>query len=113
MISVRPGLPSIRYRWETPAQATRFHRHLVNAYIRGDAQETPLRPGQLQVAIVGAGATGTELAAELHRTTREIVAYGLDRSQNTKSSFALALAWWSFVGRLPHKHGSGREALTS
>jgi NADH dehydrogenase len=25
------------------------------------------------------GATGTELAAELHRTTREIVAYGLDR----------------------------------
>jgi NADH dehydrogenase len=31
------------------------------------------------VAIIGAGATGTELAAELHRTTREVVAYGLDR----------------------------------
>jgi NADH dehydrogenase len=31
------------------------------------------------VAIVGAGATGAELAAELHRTTREVVAYGLDR----------------------------------
>jgi NADH dehydrogenase len=28
---------------------------------------------------VGAGATGVELAAELHRTTREVVAYGLDR----------------------------------
>ena len=38
-----------------------------------------MRPGQLHVAIVGAGATGTELAAELHRTTREVVAYGLDR----------------------------------
>jgi len=38
-----------------------------------------VRPGQLHVAIVGAGATGTELAAELHRTTREVVAYGLDR----------------------------------
>ena len=28
---------------------------------------------------IGAGATGTELAAELHRTTRQVVAYGLDR----------------------------------
>ena len=40
---------------------------------------TPLRPEQLHVAIIGAGATGVELAAELHRTTRELVAYGLDR----------------------------------
>jgi NADH dehydrogenase len=31
------------------------------------------------VAIIGAGATGVELAAELHRTTREVVAFGLDR----------------------------------
>jgi NADH dehydrogenase len=38
-----------------------------------------VRPGQLHVTIVGAGATGTELAAELYRTTREVVAYGLDR----------------------------------
>ena len=32
-------------------------------------------PGQLHVAIIGAGATGTELAAELHRTARAVVAY--------------------------------------
>ena len=31
------------------------------------------------MAIIGAGATGTELAAELHKTTRQLVAYGLDR----------------------------------
>jgi hypothetical protein len=43
---------------ETPAQATRFNRRLVNAYIRADAQESPLRPGQLQVAIVGDGRNG-------------------------------------------------------
>ena len=29
-----------------------------------------MRPGQLHVAIIGAGATGTELSAELHRTAR-------------------------------------------
>ena len=38
-----------------------------------------MRPGQLHVAIIGAGATGTELAAELHRTVREVVAYGMTR----------------------------------
>jgi NADH dehydrogenase len=52
---------------------------LLNACLRAQTQEGPVRPGQLHVAIVGAGATGTELAAELHRTIREVVAYGLDR----------------------------------
>jgi NADH dehydrogenase len=64
---------------ETPAQAERFNRRLVNACLRAQTQRGPVRPGQLHVAIIGAGATGTELAAELYRTTREVVAYGLDR----------------------------------
>jgi NADH dehydrogenase len=33
----------------------------------------------LHEAIIGAGATGTELAAELHHTARAIIAYGLDK----------------------------------
>ena len=64
---------------ETPEQAERFHTRLVNACLRANTQTEPLRPGQLHVAIIGAGATGTELAAELHKTTRQLVAYGLDR----------------------------------
>jgi NADH:ubiquinone reductase (H+-translocating) len=64
---------------ETPAQAERFNRRLVNACLRAQTQKDPVRPGQLHVAIVGAGATGTELAAELRRTIREVIAYGLDR----------------------------------
>jgi NADH:ubiquinone reductase (H+-translocating) len=74
-----PGVAQYAVPLETPAQAARFNRRLVNACIRAQAQQEPVRPGQLHVAIVGAGATGTELAAELHRTTREVVAYGLDR----------------------------------
>jgi NADH dehydrogenase len=31
------------------------------------------------VSIIGAGATGTELSAELHRTARGVVAFGLDK----------------------------------
>ena len=64
---------------DMPDQAERFHMRLVNAMMRAHSQTEPLRPEQLQVAIIGAGATGTELAAELHKTTRQLVAYGLDR----------------------------------
>lgn len=74
-----PGVAEHAVPMETRAQAERFNRRLVNACIRAHTQDGPVRPGQLHVAIIGAGATGTELAAELHRTLREVVAYGLDR----------------------------------
>ncbi len=74
-----PGVAKHAVPLETPAQAERFNRRLVNACLRAQTQTEPVRPGQLHVAIVGAGATGTELAAELHRTIREVIGYGLDR----------------------------------
>jgi NADH:ubiquinone reductase (H+-translocating) len=74
-----PGVAEHAMKLETPADAQRFHARMVNACVRAHSQSGPLRPEQLHVAIIGAGATGVELAAELHRTTREMVAYGLDR----------------------------------
>jgi len=74
-----PGVKSHAIALETPVDAARFHRRLVNALIRAHAQPQALRPEQLHVAIIGAGATGVELAAELRNTTRTLVAYGLDR----------------------------------
>jgi NADH dehydrogenase len=64
---------------DTQEQAQKFHRYLHNALLRAQTQNVVLQPGQLEVAIVGAGATGVELAAELHNTTRELAAYGLDK----------------------------------
>ena len=74
-----PGVREHGISLDTSLQAKQFHSKLVNAYIRAHAQSAPLRPEQLHVAIIGAGATGAELAAELHYTTRQLVAYGLDR----------------------------------
>jgi NADH:ubiquinone reductase (H+-translocating) len=73
-----PGAREHTISLDMPQQADLFHRRLVNACIRANAQHDPLRPEQLKV-IIGAGATGVELAAELHKTTRELVSYGLDR----------------------------------
>ena len=74
-----PGAAANAVPLETPEQASRFNKRLVNACLRAQDQAEPIRPGQLHVAIIGAGATGTELAAELHRTARAIIAYGLDK----------------------------------
>lgn len=74
-----PGVAEHAIKLDTPEEAERFNRRLVNACIRAHTQEGPIRPGQLHVAIIGAGATGTELSAELHRTARGVVAFGLDR----------------------------------
>ena len=79
-----PGVREHAMRLETAEDARRFHARMVNACIRAHHQAAALRSGQLHVAIIGAGATGIELAAELHRTTREVVAYGLDRVKPDK-----------------------------
>lgn len=79
-----PGVNEHAIALDMPRQAARFHRRLVNACMRAQLQTEPLAPEQLHVAIIGAGATGTELAAELHKTTRQLVAYGLDRINSDK-----------------------------
>jgi NADH:ubiquinone reductase (H+-translocating) len=66
-----PGVKDHAIALETPEQADRFHRRLVNACVRAHAQREPLQPRQLQVAVIGAGATGFELVAELHTTQLE------------------------------------------
>ena len=74
-----PGAAEHAISLDTPEQAALFHSRLINACLRANAQTEPLRPGQLHIAIIGAGATGVELAAELHNTIREFVSFGLDR----------------------------------
>jgi NADH:ubiquinone reductase (H+-translocating) len=74
-----PGVAEHAIALETTAQAQRFHRRLVNACLRAHMQAEALSPRQLQVAVIGAGATGVELVAELHKATRTLVSYNLER----------------------------------
>lgn len=74
-----PGVAQHAIMLDMPEQAERFNRRLVNACFNANSQAGPIRPGQLHVSIIGAGATGAELSAELQHTTRGVVAYGMDR----------------------------------
>ncbi len=64
---------------DTQEQAEVFHQKLHHAILKAQTQKKAIQPGQLEVVIVGAGATGVELAAELHKATREMTAFGIDR----------------------------------
>ncbi len=75
------GLPGVKQHClflDTTQQAEHFQRRLLENYIKAQTQGHPLEQGQLDVAIVGAGATGVELAAQLHAVSHLLNTYGLD-----------------------------------
>jgi NADH dehydrogenase len=80
-----PGVAEHCVMLDTPEEAREFHRRHINACLRAHTQTSEVKPGQLTVGIVGAGATGVELAAELHDTTRELSSYGLENIDPDKS----------------------------
>lgn len=99
-----PGVMEHAIMLDTPEQAERFNRRLINACVRANSQPGPVRPGQLHVAIVGAGATGTELSAELHSTARGVIQYGLDKIDPDKDiKITLIEAGPRIVGALPER----------
>ena len=73
-----PGAKEHAIALETQYDAAKFHRRLINAFIRAHTR-SPGASHKLDIAIIGAGATGVELAAELHYSTRQLAAYGLDQ----------------------------------
>lgn len=73
------GVEQHCYFLDSRKQADKFHQDLLKRIYTAHSQETPLREGQLHIAIAGAGATGVELAAELHDSLAELTAYGLDQ----------------------------------
>jgi NADH dehydrogenase len=75
------GIPGVREHCmflDTQEQAERVQRRLLGTCLRAQLQDGST-DRKLRIAIVGAGATGVELAAELHKAIHQLIAYGLDR----------------------------------
>jgi NADH dehydrogenase len=74
-----PGVREHAILLDSAHEAKRFHERLLDCFLRTQRESELLKPEQLNLAIIGAGATGTELAAELCSATRQLAAYGYDR----------------------------------
>ncbi|MDH0097388.1 NAD(P)/FAD-dependent oxidoreductase [Ectopseudomonas hydrolytica] len=87
---------------DTRAQAERFHRRMLSHYLRAHANESEAG-GQIDIAIVGAGATGVELAAELHHAAKQLAAYGLNRIRPEDMRITLIEAGPRVLPALPER----------
>ena len=73
-----PGVAENSAVLDTLRDAERFHRRLLSACVRADARAAEGNPTGVSIVIIGAGATGVELAAEIRHTTAAHAAYGLE-----------------------------------
>jgi len=82
-----PGAAANSIALDTVDQAERFRKRLIAACMRAEYHASDptsagtVAPGEprVQVAIIGAGATGVELSAELRNTAQVLSAYGLHK----------------------------------
>jgi len=69
---------------DTTSQAFKFQKQLVESYIKTHVGVDATRDKPLSIAIVGAGATGVELSAQLHEVTDLLAVFGLEGSSKVK-----------------------------
>jgi NADH dehydrogenase len=69
---------------DTTSQAFKFQKQLVESYIKTHVGVDAAREKPLSIAIVGAGATGVELSAQLHEVTDLLAVFGLEGSSKVK-----------------------------
>lgn len=85
-------------------QAEKFHQQLLNHYLRAHAGQID-NTQEITVAIVGAGATGVELAAELHNAAHELAAYGLGKIKPENLRITVIEAGPRVLPALPERIG--------
>lgn len=73
-----PGVQQHAVALDEADDAERFHRRLLAACVRADDRAARGEPAEVHIVIVGGGATGVELAAELRQTTRVHAGYALE-----------------------------------
>ncbi|NOT11270.1 MAG: NAD(P)/FAD-dependent oxidoreductase [Methylococcaceae bacterium] len=69
---------------DTTSQAFKFQKLLLESYMKKYIGKETAHVKPLSIAIVGAGATGVELSAQLHEVTSLLAAYGLKEPNNVK-----------------------------
>lgn len=99
-----PGAAAHTIKLDSPQAAKRFNDRLINACIRAQSVPRAAGSGRLTVAIVGGGATGVELAAELHAAARVLANYGFDHIHPEKDlQIVLVEAAPRLLSQLPER----------
>ena len=95
-----PGVQEYCYFLDSHQQANRFHDALLDSFTRVHQSD---ELGALKIAIVGGGATGVELSAELYHVTELLKVYGLSKMTADKLSISLIEAGPRILPALPER----------
>ncbi|MBX9745389.1 MAG: NAD(P)/FAD-dependent oxidoreductase [Hyphomonadaceae bacterium] len=100
-----PGVREHCIFLDTRAQADRFRQRLLNQCLRVSRTVTadPASDAQVRIAIVGGGATGVELAAELYSAAAGLRHYGLEVFDESRLKVTLIEAGPRILPALPEK----------
>ncbi len=104
------GVDEYCIKLDSRAQAERFHQLYLKQLHRVSAATD--QDSHLSVVIVGGGATGVELAADLHNVAGRLQEYGFDKFSQERLKVSVIEAGSMLLPRLPQRIGlSVREEL--
>ncbi|EGR5929342.1 NAD(P)/FAD-dependent oxidoreductase [Vibrio parahaemolyticus] len=98
-----PGVSENCIFLDSPEQAHRFRTEMNNEFLKLHAKNGN---GTVDIAIVGAGATGVELSAELHNAVKELRTYGFGDLDSSKLNVNLIEAGERILPALPPRISS-------
>jgi NADH:ubiquinone reductase (H+-translocating) len=94
-----PGVKDHCIFLDNPHQARRFHNEMLNLFLRFSASEGQLQ--KVNIAIVGGGATGVELSAELYNAVKQLHSYGYKGLDSNALNVTLVEAGERILPALP------------
>lgn len=94
-----PGVQENCIFLDSPGQARRFHQEMLNLFLKHSGNLG--LNGTVDIAIVGGGATGVELSAELHNAVKELHSYGVKGLTNSALNVTLVEAGERILAALP------------
>ncbi|MGF1753278.1 NAD(P)/FAD-dependent oxidoreductase [Vibrio makurazakiensis] len=102
-----PGVRDNCIFLDSPEQAHRFRSEMNNQFLKLHANSGQ---GTVDIAIVGAGATGVELSAELHNAIKELRTYGFGDLDSSKLNVNLVEAGERILPALPPRISSAAHS---
>lgn len=84
---------------DNPQQAHRFHDEMLNLFLSYSVRHKP--DDKINIAIVGGGATGVELSAELYNAIEQLTSYGFEGLEKEALNVTLVEAGERILPALP------------
>ncbi|KHN50630.1 NAD(P)/FAD-dependent oxidoreductase [Pectobacterium fontis] len=107
-----PGVKDHCIFLDNPKQARRFHNEMLNLFLKFTANQNEKE--RVNIAIVGGGATGVELSAELHNAVKQLHSYGFDGLDNQTLNVTLVEAGERILPALPPRiSAAAHQELTN